>query len=86
MVDGNQELSKFNKKRMKLFEEFKLRFERPNWSRDPELGLADIILEQHPHLIYLLQEDIAGGEKKAYLEGKTPRVWNRSSGLPYIKS
>lgn len=85
MVDGNQELSKFNKKRMKLFDEFKLRFDRPDWSRDPELGLVDTILEQHSHLIYLLREDIARGEKKAYLEEKIPPVWSRSSGLPYIK-
>lgn len=60
---------------MKLFEEFKLRFERPDWSRDPELGLIDTILEQHPHLIYLLQEDIAGGEKESVFGRKdTPSV------------
>ncbi len=60
---------------MKLFEEFKLRFERPAWSRDPELGLIDTILEQHPHLIYLLQEDIAGVEKESVFGRKdTPSV------------
>lgn len=60
---------------MKLFEEFKLKFDLPDWSRDPELGLIDTILEQHPHLIYLLQEDIAGGEKESVFGRKdTPSV------------
>lgn len=43
---------------MRLFEDFKIKFEKPDWSRSPELGLIDTILEQHPHLIALLAKDI----------------------------
>ncbi len=45
---------------MQLFEDFKIRFEQPNWGKDLELGLIDSILEQHPHLISTLGEDISG--------------------------
>jgi transposase, IS5 family len=48
---------------MKLFDDFKIKFEQPNWCRDLELGLTDTILEQHPHLIPLLAADITKGEK-----------------------
>jgi len=46
---------------MKLFEDLKIKFEKPNWAKSPELGLIDTILEQHPHLITLLEEDITRG-------------------------
>jgi len=60
---------------MKLFEEFKLKFERPDWSRNLELGLIDTILEQHPHLINLLGEDITRGQKSSVFGRKdTPSV------------
>ncbi|MDA3817435.1 MAG: ISNCY family transposase [Prolixibacteraceae bacterium] len=48
---------------MRLFEDFKMKFENPDWSRSPELGLIDSILEQHPHLIGLLSEDFTVGKK-----------------------
>lgn len=48
---------------MKLFEDFKIKFEKPDWARDPELSLIDTILEQNPHLIALLQEDISKSQK-----------------------
>ncbi len=43
---------------MQLFEDFKIRFEQPNWKNDLELGLIDSILERHPHIISTLGEDI----------------------------
>ncbi len=48
---------------MRLFDDFKIKFEQPNWSRDLELGLIDTILEKHPHLIALLAVDITKEEK-----------------------
>lgn len=54
---------------MRLFEDFKIKFEKPDWSRSPELGLIDTILEQHPHLVGLLSEDFA--------VGKGPSVFGR---------
>lgn len=60
---------------MKLFEDFKIKFEKPDWSRDPELGLIDTILEQHPDLVFLLQEDITRGQKTSMFGRKdTPSV------------
>lgn len=60
---------------MKLFEDFKIKYEKADWSRDPELGLIDTILEQHPHLVALLQEDISKGQKTSIFGRKdTPSV------------
>jgi len=54
---------------MRLFEDFKIKFESPDWSRSPELGLIDTILENHPHLISLLAEDL-GIDKKSSVFGR----------------
>lgn len=60
---------------MKLFEDFKIKFEKPDWSRNPELGLIDTILEHHPHLIALLEGDITRGQKSSIFGRKdTPSV------------
>jgi len=60
---------------MRLFEEFKIKFEKPDWSRSAELGLIDTILEQHPHLIALLANDIIVGQKQNIFGRKdTPSV------------
>lgn len=60
---------------MQLFDNFKIQFEQPNWQLDPELGLIDSILDQHPHLIAMLKEDIIGNEKPSQFGRKdTPTV------------
>lgn len=60
---------------MKLFEDFKIKFEQPNWARDPELGLLDTILEKHPFLYKLLSADITKGCKDSVFgRGDTPSV------------
>lgn len=43
---------------MKLFESLRLKFEKPDWARNPEFGLLDTILEQHPELIKLAEADV----------------------------
>lgn len=48
---------------MKLFNELALKFERSDWSKNPELGLIDTILEKNPHLIRLLTDDITSNCK-----------------------
>ena len=60
---------------MRLFEDFKIKFESPDWSRSPELGLIDTILENYPHLISLLAEDI-GIDTKTSIFGRkdTPSI------------
>jgi IS5 family transposase len=60
---------------MKLFEPLTLKFEDPNWVRDPELGLIDTILEQRPGLIKMLEEDITQGKEDSALGRQdTPSV------------
>jgi len=51
--------------KMKLFQTLTLKFERPDWARNPEFGLLDTLLEEHPELIKLLEEDIIGGDKQS---------------------
>jgi IS5 family transposase len=60
---------------MKIFEDFKIRFEDPNWKNDPQLGLVDTVLEKHPHLFNLLKDDIIGPEKPSRFGRKdTPSI------------
>lgn len=60
---------------MKLFDDIKIKFERPDWARDPELGLIDTILEKNPNLVALLAEDITQGKKASTFGRKdTPSV------------
>ena len=46
---------------MKIFDAPFLEFTRPDWRNDPELCMVNIILEKHPSLIKLVQEDITEG-------------------------
>ena len=60
---------------MKVFEAFKIRFEKPNWKNDPELGLIDTVLEKHPHLLNIVKEDIVGQEPASRFGRKdTPSI------------
>lgn len=60
---------------MRLFEDFRIKFEKPDWARSPELGLMDTILELHPHLIEILAEDITRWQKRSIFGRKdTPSV------------
>jgi IS5 family transposase len=51
--------------KMKLFEALTLKFEKPNWAKNPEFGLFDTILEQHPELIKFVDADIIRGCKQS---------------------
>jgi IS5 family transposase len=60
---------------MKIFNEWILRFEHPNWASSPEFGLIDTILETHPHIINLLKEEIIRKESENEFGRKdTPTV------------
>ena len=50
---------------MKIFEPLILKFEDGNWANDPELGLMDIILEQNPRLIKMMESDITLGKPRS---------------------
>lgn len=49
--------------KMKIFETWKLKFEQPDWSNDPELALIDTILELNPYLIEMAAPDIISDNK-----------------------
>ena len=60
---------------MQLFEDFKIRFEQPNWKNDLELGLIDNILESHPYIISTLSENISESKNKNIFGRKdTPSI------------
>ena len=43
---------------MKLFNDLRLKFEKPDWATNPEFGLLDTILEKYPELYNILKDDI----------------------------
>ncbi len=47
--------------KMNLFEPLRLKFEKPDWARNPEFGLLDTVLDQHPELITVAKEDVLRG-------------------------
>jgi IS5 family transposase len=60
---------------MKLFNDLVLKFEHPDWSKNPEFGLIDTIFELHPELYLILKDDIVKGEKESVFGRKdTPTV------------
>lgn len=50
---------------MKLFNALTLKFEKSDWSRNPEFGLIDTLLEQHPELLLIVNHDIVGKDKES---------------------
>lgn len=50
---------------MKLFEALTLKFEKPDWSRNPEFGLIDTLLDTHPALLKIVEGDIIQGCKQS---------------------
>lgn len=60
---------------MKLFEELTLKFERPDWSRNPEFGVIDTILEKHSDIFLLMRDDIKGNSPDSQFgRGDVPTV------------
>jgi IS5 family transposase len=60
---------------MKLFNDLVLKFEQPDWSKNPEFGLVDTILDMHPELYLIVKNDIIKGEKESVFGRKdTPTV------------
>lgn len=60
---------------MKLFNDLVIKFERPDWSKNPEMGLIDTILERNPSLYSAMATDISKGSKTSEFGRKdTPSV------------
>jgi transposase, IS5 family len=49
--------------KMKLFETLRIKFEKADWSLNPEFGLIDTILEEHSDLVKLAEADVVKGCK-----------------------
>jgi len=48
---------------MKYFNDLLLKFEKPDWTANPEFCVIDTILESRPDIILMLKSDIIGDEK-----------------------
>jgi len=48
---------------MKIFNDLLLKFEKPDWSANPEFCVIDTILESRPDIILMLKSDIIGYDK-----------------------
>src|SRR5665811_1687592 len=60
---------------MKIFNELLLKFEKPDWSANPEFCVIDIILESRPDIILMLKSDIIGNERaSSFGRQDTPSV------------
>lgn len=61
--------------KFKLFESLRLKFEQPDWAKNPEFGLLDSILDSHPSLIIMASSDVMSGCKQSDFGRKdTPSV------------
>ena len=69
---------------MKLFNDLLLKFEKPDWSGNPEFCVIDTILESRPDLILMLKNDIVGSEKtSSFGRQDTPSVEQIVRGAIY---
>ena len=60
---------------MKIFKDLTLKFKKPDWKENPEFGLIDTILETHPEIIKLVNNDLANLTKSTnYGRKDTPTV------------
>lgn len=60
---------------MSLFNKITPKLSQADWSKNPELGLIDTILEEHPELLDLVKEDIMGGQRSSnFGRGDMPSV------------
>lgn len=60
---------------MKIFNDLVLKFEKSDWSKNPEFGVIDTILELHPEIYRIFKFDIAGNDEvNNFGRGDTPTV------------
>jgi IS5 family transposase len=60
---------------MKFYSEWVLKFEKSDWSKNPEFGVIDTILELHPEIYQNFKSDIVGNEDISVFGRKdTPTV------------
>ncbi len=60
---------------MKIFNDLVLKFEKSDWSKNPEFGVIDSVLEVHPEIYGIFKFDIAGNDDvNNFGRGDTPTV------------
>ena len=60
---------------MSLFTRLQTKYEASIWARNPELGLFDTLLEEHPELLDIVKEDVMRGQKSSnFGRGDMPSV------------
>jgi len=70
---------------MKIFNELLLKFEKSDWSANPEFCVIDTILESRPDIILMLKSDIIGNERAStFGRQDTPSV-EQLYVLPFLK-
>lgn len=47
---------------MKMFNDWVLKFEKSDWSRNPEFGVIGTILELHPEIVQIFKIDVVGND------------------------
>lgn len=61
--------------KMSLFTRLETKYEAMIWSKNPELGLFDTLLEAHPELLDHIKEDVMRGQKSSnFGRGDMPSV------------
>lgn len=61
--------------KMQLYKNSVLKFESTDWSRNPEFGFLDTLLELHPELLKIISPDLLSGSKASeFGRGDTPSV------------
>ena len=62
-------------KLIKFYNEWVLKFEKSDWSKNPEFGVIATILELHPEIFQIFRSDIIGNEDISFFGRKdTPTV------------
>jgi transposase, IS5 family len=50
---------------LKLLNDLRLQFEKELWALNPQLAVMDTILDTHPEILKIVEEDITGGNKSS---------------------
>jgi hypothetical protein len=62
---------------MKIFNELLLKFEKPDWTANPEFCVIDTILESRPDIILMRNRTLSGMKELQLLDDKILPVLNK---------
>jgi hypothetical protein len=70
---------------MKIFNELLLKFEKSDWSANPEFCVIDTILVSRPDIILMLNQTLSGMKELQLLDDKIPPVLNKLYVQPFSR-